>query len=176
MNRNPRNLREVQWNEPLDLAGVRAHMKEMHPGEKIPRATADVSRRHLSIHHRYATSHLHCDSELVLIVGSTRLTQERWLGWYTGQGAVLRTEVNRRSRERLGQPDPLETIDWPARIDESIRLIGERDRLLSMLGGKIDVVMIGGISGPVHLRGASMFVYRDTNDQEYEVIIRDRPQ
>lgn len=100
LNRNPRNLPVVRSDE-LDLSGVRAHMREMHPGIKIPRSNKDASAEHYRRHHRYPPAHTHTDGPMVLIVAPNGLAQERWLGWYTGQGAVTRAELDRRFRERM---------------------------------------------------------------------------
>jgi hypothetical protein len=105
-NRNPRELREIRWDDPQDLSELRRHLREMHSpatGKGVPRRNADASWWHASQHQRYGTSHLHSDSELVLVTGRTNLTVERFLGWYTGQGAVTRQELSRRFSERTSQ-------------------------------------------------------------------------
>lgn len=105
MNRNPRNLPEVGPDDKLDLSELRRHMREMHPQVKIPRSNKDASSTHARWHHRFGGHHhQHIDSQFVLIVNRAGMTQERWLGWFTGQGAVLRDEINRRFREKINEP------------------------------------------------------------------------
>ena len=46
-------------SDQLDLSGLRAHVRAMHPRMPMRRATADLSREHARQHHRLVCSHTH---------------------------------------------------------------------------------------------------------------------
>jgi hypothetical protein len=75
----------------LDLSGLRAHVRAMHPRMPMRRANADLAREHAREHHRLACSHTHgpvasADNTGPLVGPGSKL--RRPAGWYTGRDAV----------------------------------------------------------------------------------------
>lgn len=99
---------ELISRDDLDLSQLRRHVREQHAHQAargIPRANRDLASWHATQHHRFRPdSHIH-RGPLVLIkdghgrrpVGVTPAP----LGWFTGQEAVSRAQVNAEARQRL---------------------------------------------------------------------------
>ena len=79
-------------SDQLDLSGLRAHVRAMHPRMPMRRATADLSREHARQHHRLVCSHTHgpvASEDNTGPLAGPNTTMRRPRGWITGQDAVL---------------------------------------------------------------------------------------
>ena len=89
----------------LDLTGLRAHVNEMHRHARIrgvPRSNRDLAVWHWAQHHRFHQDHHHF-GPFVLIKDSRGHTTgqiTRPLGWWTGQDAKTRAELDAEWRAR----------------------------------------------------------------------------
>lgn len=90
----------------LDLSGLRAHCRQDHKAPHYPRSNLDLSGWHAREHHRRGLlGHVHRDPPWVLVrnrhTGLTVGQISRPVGYYTGQGAITRAELNAEIRARL---------------------------------------------------------------------------
>ncbi len=104
---------QILGPDDLDLSGLREHCRAMHksrplPGRRqgagLPRSNADLAGWHWGQHWRYHLGHLHFGPWTLVRsrhTGSTVGMITRPLGWWTGQDAVTREQLDAEFRERM---------------------------------------------------------------------------
>jgi len=107
------DMRHPMIMEPgdLDLTALRKHIAEHHSHARtrggLPRRNADLAAWHWREHYRYHTSHVHGGPQVkVRRPSNPRMVAQmaRPLGWYTGQWARTRADLDRQFRERHAGP------------------------------------------------------------------------